>query len=402
MSNNSSLPQTYISSPTNHESFLIYKSKPLSNYKFKNNKFISPMHNSYSSRNISNHGMDMEKVDQEMQLINKEIKLKTKEYEILKKEHDKVEEENVIILNLLDNLLSECQEIDEPLEKRAKNIDNEDNKNQLLINKLKSKYNIFKKELTKKEETLKKLKENERTIRLYELDDKIKEAKKNLAQLRKDKESYMNKIKSINRETNRTNEKLKNIIYQKNNLKNEKRDYLNKIRVLSKENKELDTRKIILEEKVSSLQTNVEQLKDSIEKKNNEIFSLKNDERKYNELNSEKNKYEKELNSQMKSIISLNEQINKKNRQIKDDERMIISFKNHISMLNEKENELKNEESKIDELKNKKNERKNLLDEIKKLNEIIIKYKYRKYESSQLTNEKIVSFNLNVPISLGI
>ena len=81
---------------------------------------------------------------------------------------------------------------------------------------------------------------------------------------------------------------------------------------------------------------------------------------------------------------------------------MIISFKNHISMLNEKENELKNEESKIDELKNKKNEKQNLLDEIKKLNEIIIKYKYRRYQSSQLTNEKIVSFNLNVPISLGI
>ena len=81
---------------------------------------------------------------------------------------------------------------------------------------------------------------------------------------------------------------------------------------------------------------------------------------------------------------------------------MIIGFKNHINSLNEKEIELKNDENKLEELKNKKIEKQKILDEIKKLNEIILKIKYKRYDSSELTNEKIVSFYLNIPISLGI
>ena len=234
MSNFSSIPQTYISSNTIQENALIYKYKPNSNNRFqKNNRFSSQMSYSSSTKNISNknsYGDDIEKINAEMKLVNREIKIKNREYEIIKKEHDRIAEENVVILNMLDSLISECQEIEDPLEKRAKDIDREDNKTQLLINNLKKKYDLFKKELAKKEETLKKLRENERTIRMFELDDQIKEAKENLIQVRKDQESYINKINGINRKTNKTNQEIKKIINQNNNLKNEKKSFLNKIK----------------------------------------------------------------------------------------------------------------------------------------------------------------------------
>jgi chromosome segregation ATPase len=395
------LPANYVSSPTNHESAVVYKPRPRNLNKIqRNSKKSSFMRLSSSTRNISHNGTDLENIEQEMQIINKEIKIKKKELESIKKVHDKVEEENLIVLNILDSLLTECQEIEEPLEKRAKDIDNKDNKTQILINKFKKKYELFKKELSHKEAVLRKLKENERTVRLYELDDKIKETKKNLSQVKRDQEGYMSQINNINKETNKINEELKNIISQNNLLKKEKLDYINKTKVLLKENKDLDSKKAILEGKVSSLETNVEQLKNSIEKKNNEISSLKSDERIYNELNKQKIKYDKEITDQMKNIVSLNEQINKQNRQIKDDEKMISGFKNHIGLLNEKEIELKSEDNKLEELKNKRNEKQSILDEIKKLNELIIKYKVRRYDKSELTKEKIVSFNLNFPIKL--
>jgi len=123
-------------------------------------------------------------------------------------------------------------------------------------------------------------------MRMFELDDKIKDTKKDLEQSRKEQEDFMNQINSINLKTNRTNEKIKIIINQNNSLKNEKREYLNKITLLTKEKQNLDSRKTALEEKVSAIEKNIDEYKKSIEKKENEINSLKNDENKYDELNS--------------------------------------------------------------------------------------------------------------------
>ena len=248
---------SYTSSNTIQENALLYKSNPTTTNKLrKNNGFSSLMRYSSSSRDLSikgSYGDDIEKISNEMKIVNREIKIKTKEYEIIKKDHDKVEEENLVLLNILESLISECQEIEDPLEKRKKNIDKEDNKTQILINKLKKKYDLFKKELTHKEDTLKKLKENERTVRLFELDGKIKEAKENLIQVKKDQDNFLHKLNIINRQTNKANQRIKNIINENNLLKNERKTHLNKIRVLSKENDNLDSKKTILEEKVSSL-----------------------------------------------------------------------------------------------------------------------------------------------------
>ena len=134
MSIYTSIPQSYISSNTIQENALIYKTKPTSikNYQ-KINRFSSQMRYSSSTRILSNnssYGDDIEKIDAEMKMVNREIKIRNKEYEIIKKEHDKAAEENVVILNILDSLISECREIEEPLEKRAKDIDKEDDKTQ--------------------------------------------------------------------------------------------------------------------------------------------------------------------------------------------------------------------------------------------------------------------------------
>ena len=397
-----SRPQIFASLSNGQENSLIYnKPKPLFLNKIqKDPKKNSFLHFSSSTRNISHIGTDQEKIEREMEIINKEIKARKKEYKVIKKMYDKVEGENVIILNILDNLLAECQEIEDPLEKRSKNIDNKDNKTQILINKLKKKYDLFKKELSHKELALKQLKENERTVRFYELDGKIKETNKDLIQVKKDQEGYFNKINNINKETNKINEELKNIINKNNLLKKEKIDYINKTKTLVKENKELDSKKTILEGKVSSMENNLEQLKKSIEQKKSDIYSLKGDESTYNELSKEKVKYDDTIKALMKNIVSLNEQINKENRQIKEDEKMMYGFKNHLGLLNEKENEIGNENNKLEELKKKRNEKQNILDNIKKLNNLIVKYKIIRYDNSELTKEKIVSFNLNFPIKL--
>ena len=313
MSKNQSIPQTYNSTNTIQENSLIFKSKNALVNKNQNNlanKIFSTINHTGASRNFSGEKAfgkkDKEEIMEEMRSVNKQLAVKKKEYENLKKEHEKLEMENVIILNLLENLISECQEIEEPLEKRSKDINKEPVKTRVLIYRLKNKLKIFQKDLTNKEQILNKLKKNDRALRMFELDDKIKDAKVKLTQVIKEQENYKNQINIITRETYKTNGKIKNLISQNRNLQNEKKDYINKINILTKNNQDLDSKKIVLQEKVSNIQSNIEQTEKSIETKNREIESLKEKEKEYNELNLEKSKYEKEINNQLKALMSLN------------------------------------------------------------------------------------------------
>ena len=404
MSKNPSNPQTYNSTNTIQENSLNFKSKNVLVNKhpinLANNLFSTINHTS-SSRNFSGEKVygqkDKEEIMEEMREINKQLVQKKKEYANLKKEHEKLEMENVIILNLLENLISECQEIEEPLEKRSKDINKEPVKTRVLIYRLKNKLKIFKKDLTSKEQILNKLKKNDRALRMFELDDKIKDAKVKLTQVLKEQENYKNQINIITRETYKTNGKIKHLISQNRNLQNEKKDYINKINVLTKNNQNLDSKKIILQEKVSNIQSNIEQTEKSIETKNREIESLKEKEKEYNELNLEKSKYEKEINNQLKLLMSLNDQINKKNRQIKEDEKLMVSFENQINNLKDREIEIRNEESKVEENLKKKREKEEILDAVKKINELITSHKKVLFDNSKINIEQVISFKLNVP-----
>jgi predicted nucleic acid-binding Zn-ribbon protein len=404
MSKNPSFPQTYFSSNTIQENSLNLKNR--NNLPNKNpnnniaNKIFSSLNHTTSSRNFSgdkSFGKDNESIQEEMRAVNKQLAKKRKEYEYLKKEHEKLETENIIILNLLENLISECQEIEEPLEKRSKDINQEQLKTRILIYRLKNKLKIFEKDLTNKEELLNKLKRNDRALRMFELDDKIKDTKEKLSQVLKEQENFKNQINIITKETFKTNNKIKNLINQNNNLKNEKKDFINKINVLTKNNQNLDTKKNVLQEKVSNMQSTIEQTEKSIETKNKEIESLKEKEKEYNDLNIEKLKYEKEINSYLKNLLSLNDQINKKNRQIKEDEKLMISFENHIKALHERESEIKIEESKVEEQERKKKEKEEVLNAVKNINDMIINHKIIVFDNTKLKIEQIISFKLNVP-----
>ena len=404
MSKNQSIPQTYNSTNTIQENSLIFKSKNALVNKNQNNlanKIFSTINHTGASRNFSGEKAfgkkDKEEIMEEMRSVNKQLAIKKKEYENLKKEHEKLEMENVIILNLLENLISECQEIEEPLEKRSKDINKEPVKTRVLIYRLKNKLKIFQKDLTNKEQILNKLKKNDRALRMFELDDKIKDAKVKLTQVIKEQENYKNQINIITRETYKTNGKIKNLISQNRNLQNEKKDYINKINILTKNNQDLDSKKIVLQEKVSNIQSNIEQTEKSIETKNREIESLKEKEKEYNELNLEKSKYEKEINNQMKALLSLNDQINKKNRQIKEDEKLMVSFENQINNLKDREIEIRNEESKVEENLKKKREKEEILDAVKKINKLITSHKKVLFDNSKINIEQVISFKLNVP-----
>ena len=393
INSNVKIYQANIPSLISHERGLLYKPKPINYNLIQRNKKSAVIRFSSSSTKNHSHSL-MVNQEKEIQAINREIKLKTKEYEEIKKETNKVEEENMVILNILDSLLAECQEIDDPLERRAKDIDNLNSKTQILINKLKNKYDLFKKELTIKEETLRKLKEDEKTVRSYELDGQIKETTKNLEQVKKDQKHYIHKINRIDLETNRAKANLKNLMNQNNLLKNEKRDFLNKTKALTKESENLDKKRIALEEKVNSMQNNLDQLINSIEKNSKEMDSLKEKEELYNEVTQEKFKYDKTLSYQMKNIISLSDQINKLERRKKEDEKMINGFRSHIKVLHDKENELNNDDIVLEDLKNKKIEKENIIVGIKKLNELILKYRVKKYDISKFTIVKNKSFEL--------
>ena len=405
MSKNPSFPQTYFSSNTIQENSLNLKNKNIMQNKNPNNnianKIFSSLNHTTSSRNFSgdkSYGkVDNESIAEEMRSVNKQLAKKRKEYEYLKKEHEKLETENIIILNLLENLISECQETEEPLEKRSKDINQEQLKTRILIYRLKGKLKIFEKDLSDKEQTLNKLKKNDRALRMFELDDKIKDTKEKLSQVLKEQQNFKNQINSITKETFKTNNKIKNLINQNNTLKNEKKDYINKINVLTKNNKNLDSKKIVLQEKVTNMQSNIEQTEKSIENKNKEIESLKSKEKEYNELNLEKSKYEKEINNQLKTLLSLNDQINKKNRQIKEDEKLIISFENQIKNLQDKENEIRNEELRIEENLKKKREKEEVLNAMKATNELILSHKKVSFDNSKINIEQVISFKLNVP-----
>ena len=404
MSKNQSIPQTYNSTNTIQENSLIFKSKNALVNKNQNNlanKIFSTINHTGASRNFSGEKAfgkkDKEEIMEEMRSVNKQLAVKKKEYENLKKEHEKLEMENVIILNLLENLISECQEIEEPLEKRSKDINKEPVKTRVLIYRLKNKLKIFQKDLTNKEQILNKLKKNDRALRMFELDDKIKDAKVKLTQVIKEQENYKNQINIITRETYKTNGKIKNLISQNRNLQNEKKDYINKINILTKNNQDLDSKKIVLQEKVSNIQSNIEQTEKSIETKNREIESLKEKEKEYNELNLEKSKYEKEINNQLKALMSHNDQINKKNRQIKEDEKLMVSFENQINNLKDREIEIRNEESKVEENLKKKREKEEILDAVKKINGLITSHKKVLFDNSKINIEQVISFKLNVP-----
>ena len=405
MNKNPSVPQTFVSSNTIQENSLISKNRNILQNKNPNNnvanKIFSSINQTTSFRNFSEEksfgNLDNESIAEELRIVNKQIIKKRKEYEYLKKEHEKLETENLIILNLIENLISECQEIEEPLEKRTKDINKDQLKTKILIFRLKNKLKIFEKDLSNKEQILSKLKRNDRAMRMFELDDKIKITKEKLSEVLKEQKNFKNQINSLDRETYKTNYKIKNLINQNNSLKNEKKDFMNKINVLVKNNQNLDSKKNILQEKVSSMQSTIDQTEKSIENTIKEINSLKEKEKEYNELNLEKIKYEKEINYQVKNLLSLNDQINKKNRQIKEEEKLIVSFENHIKSLHEKENDIKNEELKVEEYEKKIKEKEEVLNAVKIINELIKNRKKIFFETSKLNIEQIISFKLNAP-----
>ena len=187
------------------------------------------------------------------------------------------------------------------------------------------------------------------------------------------------------------------LINQNKNLQQEKRDFMNKINILTKNNQHLESKKIVLQEKVNNIQSTIEQTEKSIENKNREIEALKEKEKVYNELNFEKVRYEKEINNQLKVLLSLNDQINKKNRQIKEDEKLMMSFENQIKSLQEREDEIKIEELKVEEVEKKKKEKEEILNAIKKINELIASHKKISFDDSQIDMEQIISFKLNLP-----
>ena len=405
MNKNPSVPQTFVSSNTIQENSLISKNRNILQNKNPNNnvanKIFSSINQTTSFRNFSEEksfgNLDNESIAEELRIVNKQIIKKRKEYEYLKKEHEKLETENLIILNLIENLISECQEIEEPLEKRTKDINKDQLKTKILIYRLKNKLKIFEKDLSNKEQILSKLKKKDRAVRMFELDDKIKITKEKLSEVLKEQKNFKNQINSLDRETYKTNYKIKNLINQNNSLKNEKKDFMNKINVLVKNNQNLDSKKNILQEKVSSMQSTIDQTEKSIENTIKEINSLKEKEKEYNELNLEKIKYEKEINYQVKNLLSLNDQINKKNRQIKEEEKLIVSFENHIKSLHEKENDIKNEELKVEEYEKKIKEKEEVLNAVKIINELIKNRKKIFFETSKLNIEQIISFKLNAP-----
>lgn len=373
------------------------------------NKLPALKHSSSAVMDITkiDYGHDQERVNEDMLNVMNDLSSRQKEYKLLKDNYNKVAQENIATLQLIKNFLSECKEIEEPLERRdQKEKESTINSNKLLTNKLKEKIGYYLKELHQKNKKLDELKKNERLVRFNEIEDKLKDIDLNLNQTKKNQMNLEKKLKNLHNEYEKLTDKKKAIIHQNNYLKIQRDDYLHKIKKLEEKNKNLDENNAGLEEKVKKFENEISEICKSIDEKINEINSMNSDLEKYNEISSKNEKIEKEVGAQEKLIKNLKEQIDKKNRQIVEAEKMIKSFSVHKTELDELENEThkKNEEM-LNDLRDKRAKKETILKEFTELNKKITDFcnmstKSKKFKGNSISIQKQLSFNLNIPMKL--
>ena len=371
-------------------------SKTIFNYSniFQNkNRCLS---NSLSMKQFSPNSIDLfdrEKMEEEMSQLIKEIKQKTKEYQNLKNAHNQMEEENIKTMKIIETLISDCQKIQSPIERQNFEIDNG---NKSLVKNLQQKLDSYNKELTNKTNQLNNLKtKNAKVLRLFEIENKLKDAKEQLNSISKEYNCNVIKMNDLDNESHKASEQTKILIATNHKLKHEIEEVKNKIKFLENENEEMLNKEKILDEKNKNLKDKISEIKFNIKEKENEIDSLKDKINEFKELTEEKNKNDIIITSQIKQINLLKEQNDKKSRKIKDLEKQKLLFEKELE---EYENKTPKTNLKLPNLLNEKKQKEEELNKLKIENEKL-KKEIQKIKETNSINKQ-VPLELNTPLKL--
>ena len=194
----------------------------------RNNYNNYSFYKSNSSKNIYNNNneiFDQEKINEEINNLQKNIKLKTKEYNYLKSNQELLEKENLKTMKIIENLINDCKQIDNPIEHKIKQSKEDKKQHKKLKNNLEKKLKNYKKELDNKTNELTQLKmNNEKILRLFEIESKLKNAKKTLINLTKDFNNSVIQINNIDNECQKFQNDNKNLILINSKLRKETED----------------------------------------------------------------------------------------------------------------------------------------------------------------------------------
>lgn len=358
----------------------------------------SAQHRSLSVKSILIY--DREKIEEDMANLLLQISQKQKEYDDLHRNFLKVEEQNRKTVELISFLIKECQQINDPIERRTK-ATKTDRSHKVLIKNLQSKFDSFVKELNDKENHLNNMKvTNKKTVRLFEIEDKLKEANGNLNQITKEFNECVNKVNSIKNYTGKTNYQIKALLSTNNKLKHDKDDMNSKIKLLELENHDLEEKASNLEAKNNDIKAKITQLINDINNKDEEIKQLKDKEKQYTQVLQDKKKDELDLDKQIRQINNLKERIDKKNRQIKDLLKNIENLNQENKALEQQEKNYKLTSSKINELITEKKNKENELKDYIQRNENLLMGKHVSCKiKTDHRIEKQIYLNLNVPFT---
>lgn len=346
---------------------------------------------------------DRERMEEELSKLLREINKKTKEYQALKNAHTQTEADNLKTIKLIETLITDCKQIENPIERNNSVNMTQNSKNQSLMQNLKDKLNAYQSELVQKDEKLSELKsKNQKILRLFEIENKLAEASEKYENLTKKYNDLMVKLNELDDEIQKANEAKDFYIFSNNKIKQDNEDTKNKIKILENENSEMANKEKSLEEKNTNMKTKLSELRNSIKEKDEEIEKLKQNIEEYNNIMNEKEKIDNSLLNQAKQINILRGQNEKKGRQIRELEKSKEDYDNELLSYQKNEknpkpnqkliNIMNDKKKKEEELNKIKEDNKNLKKELEdKKNQIIPK---------PFVSEKQISFNLNVPLAI--
>ena len=347
---------------------------------------------------------DKERMEEELSKLLREIKVKTKEYQTLKNAHNQTEAENLKTIKLIETLITECKQIENPIERHSTTNDINNNKNQSLIQNLKVKLTSYQNELVNKDEQLSELKtKNQKILRLFEIENKLSEATEKYENISKKYNELVTKINDLDYEIQKANESKDFYLFSNSKLKQENEETKTKIQSLEFENADMEEKEKQLEEKNSQMKTKLNELKNSIKEKDEEIEKLKEDMDEYNKVMSEKEKSDQQVTNQTKQINLLKDQSEKKSRQIKELEKQKGDYEKELQMYQNLEKQPKQNTRLINvtnEKKKKEEELKALQGENERLKKEI-QNKKNALKPKPFDIDSQITFNLNIPVKIA-
>lgn len=362
-----------------------------------NKQFFQP-----PSKNTGYEPFDQERIEEELTKLLKEIRVKTKEYNMLKNAHNQTEAENLKTIKLIESLITDCQQVENPIEKQ--NQGSNTSKKKTLMTNLQDQLNGYQNELIQKEEKLKDLKtKNQKILRLFEIENKLAEASEQYTDVTNKYNELVIKLNDLNFEFQKSSEQKDFYIFTNNKLKQENKETKNKIKILEEEINDMTSKEKSLDEKNTEMKNDLNNMKNVLKEKDEEIEKLKKSMEEYNTAVKEKENSDTTLMNQIKQINVLKDQNEKKSRQIKELEKVKENLEKEIEVYKQKEKNVK-ASSKLVQAQNNKKKKEEELQKAKEENESLkkkLELKKEQMKPAKLSCEKQITFKLNVPLTIN-